>query len=160
MNAQVDIKQNIEYSFKELVEYTRHANEYVNDLNIFWDLHEDYFPPYSEFFGNINAKLIDYFNKIYDVEYEFTNKIIINEANNVIINETSHIDFCLKIKEKNNKLITDIKNNINLCKDNNLLEILKTFIEDLLKIDDELISAINSNYKSLQKNGKPARIDT
>jgi len=152
MNAQVDIKQNIEYSFKELVEYTRHANEYVNDLNIFWDLYEDYFPPYSEFFGNINAKLIDYFNKIYDVQYEFTN--------NVIINETSHIDFCLKIKEKNNKLITDIKNNINLCKDNNLFEILKTFIEDLLKIDNELISAINSNYRSLQKNGKPARIDT
>jgi hypothetical protein len=137
MSAQVDIKQNIEYSFKELIEYTRHANECVNDLNIFWDLHEDYFPPYSEFFGNINAKLIDYFNKIYNVEYEFTN--------NVIINETSHINFCLKIKEKNNKLITDIKNNINLCKDNNLLEILKTIIEDLLKIDDELISAIKSN---------------
>jgi len=152
MSAQVDIKQNIEYSFKELVEYTRHANEYVNDLNIFWDLHENYFPPYSEFFGNINTKLIDYFNKIYNVKYEFTN--------NVIINETSHIDFCLKIREKNNKLITDIKNNINLCKDNNLLEILKTFIEDLLKIDNELISAINSNYRSLQKNGKPARIDT
>jgi EAL domain-containing protein (putative c-di-GMP-specific phosphodiesterase class I) len=152
MSAQVDIKQNIEYSFKELVEYTRYANEYVNDLNIFWDLHEDYFPPYSEFFGNINTKLIDYLNKMYNVEYEFTN--------NVIINETSHIDFCLKIKEKNNKLITDIKNNINLCKNNNLLEILKTLIEDLLKIDDELISAINSNYKSLQKNGKPARIDT
>jgi len=152
MSAQVDIKQNIEYSFKELVEYTRYANEYVNDLNIFWDLHEDYFPPYSEFFGNINAKLIDYFNKIYNVEYSF--------INNGIINETSHIDFCLRIKEKNNKLITDIKNNINLCKNNNLLEILKTLIEDLLKIDDELISAINSNYKSLQKNGKPARIDT
>lgn len=153
----MDIKQNIEHSFKELIEYTRHANEYVNDLNIFWDLHEDYFPPYSEFFGNINAKLIDYFNKIYDVEYEFTNKVIINETSHI---DSSHIDFCLKIKEKNNKLITDIKNNINLCKDNNLLEILKTLIEDLLKIDDELISAINSNYKSLQKNGKPARIDT
>jgi hypothetical protein len=145
MSAQVDIKQNIEYSFKELVEYTRHANEFVNDLNIFWDIYEDYFPPYSEFFGNINAKLVDYFNKIYDVEYEFTNKVIINETEKVITNETGHIGFCLKIKEKNNKLITDIKNNIDLCQDNNLLEVLKTLIEDLLKIDNELISAIKSN---------------
>ena len=45
MNAQVDIKQNIEYSFKKLIEYTHYANESVNDLNIFWDIYEDYFPP-------------------------------------------------------------------------------------------------------------------
>jgi hypothetical protein len=137
MSVWVDTKQNIEHSFKELIEYTHYAMECVNDLNIFWDIYEDYFPPYCEFFGNINTKLIDYFNKIYNVKYEF--------KNNIIRNETNHIVLCLKIKEKNNKLITDIKNNINLCKDNDLLEILKTFIEDLLKIDNELISAIKSN---------------
>ena len=152
MSAQVDIKQNIEYDLKEIINYTHHATECVNDLNIFWDIYENYFPPYFEFFENINIKLIDYFNKIYNVEYKFTN--------NLSINETNHIEFCLKIKEKNNILITNIKNNIDLCKDSGLLEILKNLIEDLLKIDNELISAINSNYELLQKNGKPAKIDT
>lgn len=133
----MDIKQKIESSFKELIEYTYYANEYVNDLNIFWDIYEDYFPPYSEFFGNINTKLINYFNKIYNIKYNF--------GNNVNIKKTSHIEFCLKIKEKTDRLINDIKNNIDLCQDNNLSEILKTLIEDLLKINNELISAIKSN---------------
>ncbi len=137
MSVWVDTKQNIEHSFKELIEYTHYAMECVNDLNIFWDIYEDYFPPYSEFFENINTKLIDYFSKIYNIEHKITNS--------TSIKETNHIEFCLKIKEKNNKLTTDIKNNIDLCRDNNLLETLKTFIEDLLKINNELISAIKSN---------------
>ena len=130
--------ESIECDFKELIDYTSCAMESVNDLNIFWNMYENYFPPYSEFFGNINIKLIEYFNNIYESEYNF--------INNVKQKETNHVEYCLKIKEKNTKLMNNLKDNINLFEDYLLLQTLKNLIEDLIQIDNELTSAISSNY--------------